>query len=191
MMRRATLFRGVACPGAIASCPVVCTPRRGFSLIEVILATAILMGSVIVLARLAGMGRTTSQKAQQYAVAQRVCEQTLNEIVLGLRPLESVQQAQLQPLAAFADGPDLNAEASSTASLISVHRDGRRWTYSVRAQPLEEIPELTLLSVIVKSVVPEGSIARPTSFRLSRWVRNSPSADSSLSADPALPGGIR
>lgn len=165
--------------------------RRGFSLIEVIVATAILMGSVIVLARLAGMGRTTGQKAQRYDEAQRVCEQTLNEIVLGLRPLEPVQQAQLQPAAAFADETDLNAEASSAAELFLVQRSGQQWTYSVLTQPVDEVPGLTLLSVVVKSVVPEGSIARPTTFRLNRWVRISPSEESASDMESGLLGDIR
>ena len=61
--------------------------RRGFSLIEVMIATAILMGSAVVLARLAGMGREQSQKARLYSDAQELCEQTMNELLLGLRPM--------------------------------------------------------------------------------------------------------
>ncbi len=72
----------------------------GFSLIEVIIATAILMGSAVVLARLAGMGRDQSQKARLHSEAQQLCEQTLNELLLGMRPMELVEAMPLIPLPA-------------------------------------------------------------------------------------------
>lgn len=178
MIRRAKYLKAARTRCESSPRGTVCGRRQGFSLIEVMLATAILMGSVIVLARLAGMGRTTGQKAQRYAEAQTVCEQTLNEIVLGLRPLETVQQATLQPVGTFADEAAGNPEAGSAAALYSVQQSRRQWTYSVQTQPLEAVPGLTLLSVTVNSIVPEGSISRPTSFRLSRWVKDSTEAGS-------------
>ena len=71
--------------------------RSGFSLIEVIIATAILMGSAVVLSRLAGMGRDQSQKARLHSDAQQVCEQTMNELLLGC-VLELVESMPLIPL---------------------------------------------------------------------------------------------
>ena len=65
--------------------------RRGISLMEVILATALLMGSVVVLSRLIGMGRTQANKAEFESEAQRLCENTMHEIMLGLRPVESIE----------------------------------------------------------------------------------------------------
>ena len=72
--------------------------RSGFSLIEVMIATAILMGSAVVLARLAGMGRDQSQKASLHSEAQQLCEQTLNELLLGMRPMELIESMPLIPL---------------------------------------------------------------------------------------------
>ena len=72
-------------------------PRSGFSLMEIILATAMLMGSVIVLARLAGMGRTQANRAELLSEAQLVCETTMTEIVLGIRPLDPVENLPLLP----------------------------------------------------------------------------------------------
>ena len=184
-MRRATICRVTARRSS------VCARRRGLSLIEVILATAILMGSVIVLARLAGMGHSTGQKAEQYAEAQRVCEQTLNEIVLGLRPLEPVQQAQWQPAATFVDQSDRTAQANSTAALFSVQRSGSQWIYSVQTRSVEEVRGLTLLSVAVNSAIPEGSMARSITFRLSRWIRIPLSEESSSAIDSPLLGDVQ
>jgi len=74
------------------------TSRGGFSLIEVMLATAILLGSVVVLGELASMGRRQSEKGKKLAEAQELCEQTLNEVLIGLRPLEAVEQEPLLPV---------------------------------------------------------------------------------------------
>jgi len=151
-------------------------PRSGFSLIEVIVATAILMGSVIVLARLAGMGRTMAQKTQLHSEAQRVCEQTLNEIVLGLRPMEPVEQAELQPEIQVSDPLQTEADAQVPDDRIAVKEPLGRWLHSVRLQPNTEIPSLQTLTVEVESA--DENVERPVRFRLSRFVRT-PATDSS------------
>lgn len=143
--------------------------RRGFSLIEVIVATAILMGSVIVLARLAGMGRTMAQKTQLHSDAQRVCEQTLNEILLGLRPLEPVEQTPLNPATMIAESPDADAPEQVADDRISVRQPSGRWLHSVRLQPHTQIPTLQTLTVVVESA--DDNSGRPVRFRLSRFVR--------------------
>lgn len=162
--------------------------RGGFSLIEVIVATAILMGSVIVLARLAGMGRTMVQKAQQHSAAQRICEQTLNEIMIGLRPLEQVDNAVLQPVGLPATDLSANAGSAENSDLISIQRESTAWTHSVFSRPLEDRPGLTLLSVSVQSA--DDRTDRPLTYRLQRWVRVP--SELSASADfAALPSGAR
>lgn len=143
--------------------------RRGFSLIEVIVATAILMGSVIVLARLAGMGRTMAQKTQRHSAAQRVCEQTLNEILLGLRPLEPVEQTPLNPATMIAESPDADSPEQVADDRIFVRQPSGRWLHSVRLQPHTQIPTLQTLTVIVESA--DDNSERPVRFRLSRFVR--------------------
>ncbi|MCA9064697.1 MAG: hypothetical protein KDA96_16610, partial [Planctomycetaceae bacterium] len=115
--------------------------RSAFSLIEVILATAILMGSVIVLSRLAGMGRTMAQRAAAMSEAQRVCERTLNEIALGERPLQLVDRSPLLPVADFG-GTDFGGTDPGAADLqgagesgIRVQSSQQRWLYSVVVAP--------------------------------------------------------
>lgn len=162
--------------------------RRGLSLIEVIVATAILMGSVIVLARLAGMGRTMVQKAQQHSAAQRICEQTLNEIVLGLRPLEQVDHAVLQPVGLLTSEMPATDFRVDDSDRVSIKRETTAWTHSVFSQTLEDQPGLALLSVSVQS--PDDGTGRPVTYRLQRWVRVS--GGSRASADFAtLPVGVR
>ncbi|MEQ9408392.1 MAG: prepilin-type N-terminal cleavage/methylation domain-containing protein [Fuerstiella sp.] len=143
--------------------------RCGFSLIEVIVATAILMGSVIVLARLAGMGRTMAQKTQLHSDAQRVCEQTLNEILLGLRPLEPVEQAPLDSATLAGESSEIGSQQQVADDRIVVRQVSGRWLHSVRLQPHTQIPVLQTLTVVVESA--DDRSERPVRFRLSRFVR--------------------
>ena len=149
--------------------------RSGFSLIEIIIATAILMGSVVVLARLAGMGRSMAQRADALSNAQRICERTLNEIVLGERPLQAVNRSILEPVAQV-EPLSTNNDSSTRVSL-----PGERWLHSVWFTPLQDMPELVRLTVTVEPDTSGESIEQPVDevsaknknrFTLSRWIRN-------------------
>lgn len=117
------------------------TPRRGFSLLEVILATGILLGASIVLAELAGIGSRQATAARDLAQAQLLCQTRLNEIVAGIEPLASVQDT---PLA-----------------------DARGWLCSVETEPAAR-PNMTLVRVTVSQE--EGVRGRPKNFSLERWI---------------------
>ena len=67
--------------------------RSGFSLMEVLLSTAILMGSVVVLGELAGIGRRQAQRGRELSEAQQRCETLMNEVLLGLTPLNPRRRA--------------------------------------------------------------------------------------------------
>ncbi len=58
--------------------------RRGFSLLEVLLATGILIGSSIVLMELATIGMQHAASARDRSHAQLICQTKLNEIVAGV-----------------------------------------------------------------------------------------------------------
>ena len=73
--------------------------RAGFSLLEVILATALLMSCGIVLAELANIGRGHARAAEQLAAAQLVCQSRLNAILCGAASVDDVED---QPLDEFA-----------------------------------------------------------------------------------------
>ena len=159
--------------------------RGGFSLMEVILATAILLGSVVVLAELAGLGRRQSEKAQTLAEAQQLCEQTLNEVLIGLRPLEPLEQEPLLP-AEPPLGVDLEFEAfdelADSSEPFPIEDEDKladpvtdtdptqaaEWVHSLRLTPLEERPGIAVLTVIVEQ--PPESSTRPIRFELSRWI---------------------
>ena len=148
--------------------------RRGFSLMEVIVATAILMGSAIVLARLAGMGQTQAAKAALASEAQRLCEDTLNEVVLGLRPLEQIEDAPLLPVVSDLTGQleerlaDDDLFSRSTPQ-TAIAETAPRWLYFVRTAPLPQVPEITVLTIGVTQA--DTDITTPVTYQLTRWVR--------------------
>lgn len=56
------------------------TSRRGFSLMEVLLATSILLGSSIALIELATIGRKQAHAAYDLNIAQLLCQAKIDEI---------------------------------------------------------------------------------------------------------------
>jgi type II secretory pathway pseudopilin PulG len=181
--------------------------RRAFSLIEVIIATAILMGSAVVLARLAGMGRDQSQKARLYSEAQQLCEQTLNELLLGMRPMELVESMPLIPLPApiedTADDANAQDPFSSTERQDvepTIDETNPEWRHSVRIEPLPAKPGMWALTVEV--LQGDQTLPRPIRFSLTRWISGPPpegafdelmqgmEEPNSLQPDSTQPGGL-
>ncbi|MBX7075277.1 MAG: prepilin-type N-terminal cleavage/methylation domain-containing protein [Pirellulales bacterium] len=116
------------------------TRRRGFSLIEVLLASAILMGAIVVLGELVRLGNRSARAARDEATAQLLCESKMAEIVAGVEPIAEVAETPL------IDSPG--------------------WLYSVAALPLGQ-PGLTSIVVTVRQDLPPER--RPVEYRLTRW----------------------
>jgi prepilin-type N-terminal cleavage/methylation domain-containing protein len=115
--------------------------RRGFSLIEVLLASALLLGAVVVLGELAHLGIRNSAKARDLTTAEFLCRSTMNEVISQIIPADKVEDTPL----------------ASTPG----------WNYSVDFLPLEQ-PGLAALRVTVTEDLPEGK--KPITFSLVRWV---------------------
>jgi general secretion pathway protein I len=117
--------------------------RHGFSLLEVLLAMAILVGSLVVLSDLATIGRIHATKAADGTTAMRICRSKLNEIIAGLEPVAPVRD---EPL------------------------DGEPgWLYSVEVESLQQ-PGLVSVRVTVRQE--ESENGRPLEFSLVRWIRD-------------------
>ena len=125
--------------------------RRGFSLMEVLLSTALLMGCVVVLTELANVGRVHIQKAEKLAAAELICQSALNEILIGEAASETIERRPI------AGSPG--------------------WLVSVYTQPLEKHPLLTELEVTVAEDLPEDESA--VEFTLTRWMFTPDSQDES------------
>ena len=151
--------------------------RYGFSLMEVILATAILLGSVVVLVELAGIGRHHAQSAQQRAIGQLLCQNKMNEMLAGVAPLESVQAEPLEM--AVSDGAAAFTEEVTT---------GPSWWYSVELTSTS-MPALSAVRIVVWQAVDADDEPRNV-FSLVRWVRSSSEGQGEDLMGPAfgLPG---
>lgn len=173
--------------------------RSGFSLLEVILATAILLGSVIVLSELAGIGRRQSNRAEMATVAQQNCETVLNEILLGLRPLETIEDEPLlpveDPFAVEVDFEDDDAETDANpfapkpplGASPDVASDDveSEWLYSVDITPLDRIDGLATLTVTVRQA--DEQLPRPARFQLVRWIQDPLAIDGLDFSEPEFP----
>ena len=107
-------------------------PRRlrqrnaGLTLLEVILALAILAGSLAVLGELARQGMHNAESARAATEAQLLCESKLAEIAAGITPPESVTNASWQ-IATDAEVPtndkwlySVEVDSTDTEGLLAV-----------------------------------------------------------------------
>jgi type II secretory pathway pseudopilin PulG len=111
------------------------------SLLEVILAIAILGLSLAVIGQLVRLGSRNARFARDSATAQMLCESKLSEIAAGILPAESMN------LAEFAESPD--------------------WYYSVQAEPA---PQDGLISVRVTVQSDLDDTPNTIVFALTRWI---------------------
>lgn len=116
--------------------------RRGFSLLEVMLATAILLGSAIVLGELARLGIRSGDAAEATGRAIMLCENLLAELAVGSEVSEPVTDVPV------------------------LHEPG--WLYSIQREAAPH-PGLALVRVTVRQDLPPEK--KPVQCTLERWIR--------------------
>ena len=114
-----------------------------FSLLEVVLALAILVGALAVLGELVSLGTRNAQRARDLTQAQLLCESKLAEITSGISPAEPVQRAT------FEYDPE--------------------WLYSIE---FEQAGQEGLVAVRVTVVQDLPAEKRPAEFSLVRWIHD-------------------
>jgi hypothetical protein len=145
--------------------------HTGFSLLEVLLATTILLLSAVVLGELSGIGHMHIKDAEKLADAQWLAQAKLNEILSGVADAEAVDQ---QPLPEKAG-----------------------WVYSVRIAPVRTagLPAgLVALQVIVEEDLEadpdtRGTTRRGKRFTLTHWVHDPSLAQAGERELESLPSG--
>lgn len=115
--------------------------RRGFSLMEVMLATSILLGSSIALIELATIGRKHASSAYDLNTAQILCQAKMDELVAGIDSPKATEEQELL--------------------------DNPGWFYSVENQPLR-VKDLTEVRVSVFQEARENQ--KQIRFTLVRWL---------------------
>ncbi len=133
--------------------------RRGLSLLEVILAVAILGGCLAVTGELVRLGVRHAEEARELTRAQLLCESKMEEIAAGVAATESASTVP------FETDPD--------------------WTYTVDVSQLDQ-QQLTLVRVTVQQL--ESDRLYPITFTLSRWILNSASASDETSTETTTEG---
>jgi len=115
--------------------------RRGLTLLEVILAIAILGGCLAVIGELVRVGSRHASEARHLTKAQILCESTMEEIVAGILPAEAVT--------------------------ASVYENDPDWVYSVTTNYLDQ-EGLIEVRVMVEQVNTDALYPLTTS--LTRWM---------------------
>ncbi len=115
--------------------------RRGLSLLEVMLAIAILGGCVAVIGELVRIGSRHAEEVRLLTTAQLLCESKIEEIEAGVIPPEAISSAP------FETTPD--------------------WFYSVTINALDQ-EELMEVRVTVEQA--EATRMQPFTFTLVRWM---------------------
>ncbi|MEO2049301.1 MAG: hypothetical protein ABGX16_22315 [Pirellulales bacterium] len=121
-----------------------CGHRHAFTLYEVVLAVAILLGAMAVMSNLIATGSRAATQSQLQTHAILLCQSKLSEVIAGVEPLASVQNAPFD---------------STSADWV--------WSLDVVPGPLE-----SLLELHIRVTLPgEGSTPRAQAT-LMRWMRD-------------------
>jgi type II secretion system protein I len=143
-----------------------CSGRAaGFSLLEVILALAILAGAIAILSESARHALQNAGIARDLARAQLLCESKLSEIVAGMTSTDSTTGT-------FDTGVDPNDPD---------------WQYSIESEPVGDDNTLMAVTVTVTRDLPPES--QPVQFTLVRWVASPTASSSDTSDDTSAQGG--
>ncbi len=121
--------------------------RHGLSLLEVMLALAILGGAIAVIGELMRFGMHNAESARDLSIAQVFCETKINEIAAGLLPPQPITNTPIEEIA-------------------SLEADGL-WLYSVEVQ---QIDQQGLIAVKVTVTQDPNLKMRPVDFSLVRWM---------------------
>lgn len=121
-------------------------PQSGFSLLEVILALAILTGAIAVLGEIARAALRNAQAARDITRAQLLCEGILNQVAAGLIPCDAVFDAPCDQLFDQRD---------------------RGWLYSIENMALDE-DGLIAVQVTIRQDLPASH--HPVEVTLVRWM---------------------
>jgi hypothetical protein len=133
--------------------------------LEALLATAILVGCLVVLSELAAIGRIHATTAQDGSTAARICQSKLNEILAGVASAAPVR-----------DEPVDNVPG---------------WRYSVE---VDRPRQRGIVALRVTVSQEESASGRPVEFSLVRWIRDpkwDPTGGSVSGSELRLPPGFR
>jgi len=122
--------------------------RAAFSLLEVILALAILTMAVAVLGELARLGMENARVARDKTQAELLCESKLAEIAAGITVPEPVQGVPFEGV----------TDPSEPA-----------WLYSIALETIDQQGLIAVRVTVAQDLPPQK---RPVAFSLVRWIQD-------------------
>jgi prepilin-type N-terminal cleavage/methylation domain-containing protein len=124
--------------------------RGGFSLLEILLALAILGGSLAILSRIVDTGISAAREARDLSIARMICQAKLSEVLLNSTAGFTPQTQPPMPVDSF--------DSQSTTP----------FEFSVEVQP-GQLGGILLIRVVVEAQNPDGGepLAR---YSLVRWM---------------------
>jgi type II secretion system protein I len=120
--------------------------RRGFSLLEVLLALTILAGAVVVLGEVARNALRNARAVRDSSRAQLLCESKMAEICAALAPLDSVDAVPIEQ---------------------TDDQEQPEWFYSVKVDSIDREGMVAVRVTVTHSQSPHG---RPLEVSLVRWI---------------------
>lgn len=124
--------------------------HQGFSLLEILLALAILGGSMAILSRIVDTGISAAREARDLANARMICQAKLSQVLLNSASGITPQSQPLTPVDSF--------DSQSTTP----------FEFSIEVQP-GQLGGILLIRVVVQGQNPDGGepLAR---YSLVRWM---------------------
>ncbi len=129
--------------------------RRGLSLLEVVLALAILAVAAAYLAQSMHLAVENATRAQRLSRAETIAESVMNQIVAGYLPVQAVSWTPVQPPNPF--GPSGQAA------------DSEQWLYSIQ-NVQTEVPGMLGVQVGVRQFNPNGPQDIQPDLVINRWI---------------------
>jgi len=139
--------------------------RRGFSLLEILLALAILGGSLAVLSQIVGTGGDAARSAQELAMARLLCQSKLAEVL--------VTATTIMP-----------TSVPSTPVPSPDSQSDTVFNYAVEVAPAA-MDGLLAIRVSVEAADPQGEGPAVATYSITRWIVDPTLGLEQLEADAA------
>jgi general secretion pathway protein I len=129
--------------------------HRGFTLLEVMLALAILVGAIAVLGEFGRVGLRCAKSSRDLTRAELLCESVMSEITAGILTPDSAQGV-----------PVTDPSSQGTSVNTTQADDGGSWVYSIDAKTIDQDGLIAVTVTVQNTPVAD----RPASFSLTRWI---------------------
>jgi prepilin-type N-terminal cleavage/methylation domain-containing protein len=142
----------------------------GFTLLEVMLALAILVGALAVMGEYGRLGMRNAKTSRDLTRAELLCESVITQIAAGVLSTDTkTNESVVDPVT----GSPIGEQSD----------DGIGWVYSIATQEIGSDALLISVTVTVSQSMPTGG--HPVSFTLVRWM---PNPNASTSSDSGSSG---